>query len=176
LPGPADAGWVKGEVEGTHEAAGKAAIKVNIVDTKYGDSDLIEQSQLAAQLLAEHGQTLDYILGCTGCAPAAILPIKEAGLNRKIRIVSYDLTREIADFIRKGDIFASADTKGVSQTRVTINAAVNFLEGRIKKRPHTILVKLGLVDRSNYAEYPFNTSTAPEGYTPILSYTPEQVK
>lgn len=175
LPGPSDAGWVKGEVEGSLEAAHKAAIKVNIVGIKYGDSDRIEQSQLAAQLLAEHGNKLDYLLGCTGCAPAAILPMKEAGLNGKIRIVAYDLTREIADFIRKGEIFASADTKGVSQARVTLNAAVNFLEGRTKKLPHTILVKLGLVDQNSYATYSFGTSIAPEG-TPVLSYVPREGK
>lgn len=175
LPGPSDAGWVKGEVEGTREAAHKAAIKVNIVDIKYGDSDRIEQSQLAAQLLAEHGKELDYVLGCTGCAPAAILPMEEAGLNGKIRIVAYDLTREIADLIRKGKIFASADTKGVSQARVALNAAANFLEGRTKKLPHTILVKLGLVDQNSYATYPFGTSIAPEGYMPVLSYAPGKV-
>lgn len=176
LPGPSDAGWVKGEVDGTREAAHKAAIRVNIIDIKYGDSDLIEQSQLAAQLITEHGPKLDYILGCTGCAPAAILPIKEAGLNGKIRVVSYDLTGEIANSIRKGEIFASADTKGVSQARVAINAAVNFLEGRTKKPPHTILIKLGLVDQNSYAGYQFNASIAPEGYTPILSYTPDELK
>lgn len=172
LPGPSDAGWVKGEVEGTREAARKAPIQVNIVDIKYGDSDRIVQSQLAAQMLTEHGKKLDYLLGCTGCAPAAILPLGEAGLNGKIRIVAYDLTREIAGLIRKGDIFASADTKGVSQARVTINAAVNFLEGRTRKPPHTILIKLGLVDRSNYSSYKFDASTAPEDYAPILSYVP----
>ena len=176
LPGPADAGWVKGEVEGTREAAHKAAIKVNILDIMYGDSDLIGQTQLAAQLLAKHGKKLDYILGCTGCAPAAILPIKQAGLNGKIRIVAYDLTREIAGFIRKGKIFAAADTKGVSQARVTINAVVNFLEERTRELPHTILIKLGLVDQNNHAAYKFDTSIAPDGYTPILSFAPGKAK
>lgn len=176
LPGPSDAGWVKGEVEGTREAAHKAAIKVNILDIKYGDSDRIGQSQLTAQLLAEHGNKLDYILGCTGCAPAAILPTKESGLKNRIKIVSYDLTREVADFIRKGDIVASADTKGVSQARVSINAAVNFLEKRTKEVPHTILIKLGLVDQTTYANYEFDTSTAPSGYVSILSYVPDIVK
>lgn len=176
LPGPSDAGWVKGEVEGTLEAAHKAAIKVNIIDIEYGDSDLIVQSQLAAELLSKHGKKLDYVLGCTGCAPAAILPMKEAGLNGKIRIVAYDLTREIAGFIRKGEIFAAADTKGVSQARVVSNAVVNFLEGRTKVPPHTILVKLGLVDRSNYGAYKFDTSVAPAGYTPVLSYVPGSVE
>lgn len=172
LPGPADAGWVKGEVEGTREAAQKADIAVNIVAIKYGDSDRVGQSQLAAQLLAEHGKGLDYILGCTGCAPAARLPLKEAGLERKIQLVAYDLTREIADLIRKGEIHAAADTKGVSQARVAIDAAVNFLEGRTGELPHTILIKLGLVDGRNHAAYPFDTSTAPAGYVPVFHYAP----
>lgn len=176
LPGPSDAGWVKGEVEGTRAAARKAPIRVRIVDIKYGDSDRIVQSQLAAQLFAEHGRKLDYLLGCTGCAPAAILPMREAGLEGKIRIVAYDLTREIAGLIGKGEIFAAADTKGVSQARVSINAAVNFLEGRTRELPHTILVKLGLVEQRNHATYPFGTSTAPEGYMPVLSYAPGRIR
>lgn len=174
LPGPADAGWVKGEVEGTRAAAREAPIPVHIVDIRYGDSDRIGQSQLAAQLLAKHGSQLDYLLGCTGCAPAARLPIRDAGLSGKIRVVAYDLTGEIARLIRSGDIVAAADTKGVSQARVAINAAVNVLEGRFSAPPHTILVKLGLVDQRNASRYPFDTSIAPEGYTPVLSYDPSQ--
>jgi len=176
LPGPSDAGWVKGEVEGTRQAAKEAAIKVNILDIKYGDSDRIVQSQLAAQMLAQYGKKLDYVLGCTGCAPSALLPIKEIGLDRKIRIVAYDLTREIVNLIGEGEIFAAVDTKAVSQARVTLNAAVNFLEGRTKEPPHTILIKLGLIDQSSYAEYRFDTSTAPTGFIPILSYSPRQEK
>jgi len=172
LPGPMDAGWVKGEIEGTLEAVRKAPIRVNVVDIKYGDSDRIVQTQLAAQLLAEHGKTLDYLLGCTGCAPAAVLPVKEAGLSGKVRIVAYDLTREIVGLIRSGAISAAADTKGVSQARVVTNAAVNFLENRTRQVPHTILVKLGLVDQTSLATYPLDTSTAPEGYTPVLSVAP----
>lgn len=172
LPGPAEAGWVKGEVAGTREAARKAPIKINILGIKYGDSDRIVQSRLAAQLLAEHGKKLDYILGCTGCAPAAVLPVKDRALSGKIKIVAYDLTREIAGLIRKGEIVAAADTKGVSQARVAINAVVNFLEGRTAELPHTILVKLGLVDRNNHAAYPFDTSTPPGGYVPVTSYAP----
>lgn len=176
LPGPSDAGWVKGEVAGTREAAARAPIKVNIVDIRYGDSDRIGQSRLAAQLLAEHGKKLDYILGCTGCAPAAILPMKLAHLDKKIRIVAYDLTREIAGLIRKNEIVASVDTKGVSQARVVTNAAVSFLEGKTAERPHTILIKLGLVDNGNQASYPFDTTTAPEGFEPVLAYAPGKGK
>ena len=175
LPGPENAGWVQGEVDGTLEAARMAPIKVNIVDVKYGDSDRIIQSRLAAQLLAQHGEKLDYLLGCTGCAPAAVLPAREAGLNGKLRIVAYDLTREIVGLVRSGAIVAAVDTKGVSQARVAINAALSFLEGRTSRLPHTILVKLGLLDQSNLRSYPIETSTAPTGFSPVLTYAPTAV-
>ncbi|MEI7457167.1 MAG: TMAO reductase system periplasmic protein TorT [Nitrosomonadales bacterium] len=172
LPGPADAGWVMGEVAGTRAAAKSSPIKVNIVDIRYGDSDLVGQSQLAEQVLAAHGTKLDYILGCTACAPAAILPVHEAGLKDKIRIVAYGLTREMIGHIRRGEIHAATDVKGVSQARVAINAAVNYLEGRTESRPHTILIKLGMVDRSNYAQYNYDVSTSPAEYRTVLSYDP----
>lgn len=173
LPGPADAGWVTGEVEGTQDAARKAWMKINILDIKYGDSDKVGQARLAADLLTKYGNRLDYIIGCTGCAPAAGEQVKAAGLNKQIKIVAYDLTREIAGMIRDGDISAAADTKGVSQALVVTDTAVNFLEGRDKALPHTILIKLGLVDQDNIANYPLDSSIAPEGYKPILSYAPK---
>nr|WP_315399670.1 TMAO reductase system periplasmic protein TorT [uncultured Duganella sp.] len=172
LPGPMGAGWVKGEVDGTRIAAQQAPIKVNILDIRYGDSDAAGQARLAAEVLAKHGGQLDYLLGCTGCAPAALGPLRDAHLDGKIRLVAYDLTGDIARLIRTGAIHAAADTKGVSQTRVAINAAVNLLERRGKAPPHTILVELGLVDQHNHATYPFDTSIAPDGYKPVLSYDP----
>lgn len=172
LPGPMGAGWVKGEVDGTRIAAQEAAIEVNILDIRYGDSERGLQSQLTGRILAKHGKRLDYIIGCTGCAPAALGPIKAAGLGDKIRVVAYDLTDEIAHLIRSKEIYAAADTKGVSQARVAINAAVNLLEGRGKEQPHTILVKLGMLDQQNYSSYPFDTSVAPENYKVVLSYEP----
>jgi periplasmic protein TorT len=175
LPGPADAGWVMGEVAGTREAVKNSPIKVNIVAIKYGDSDLIGQSLLAEQLLIEHGKKLDYILGCTDCAPAAIAPVKTAGFNDQIRIVAYGLTREMINHIRRGEIYAATDVMGVSQARVVINTAVNYLEGRIKHRPHTMLIKLGMVDQKNYAAYDYSVTTAPNGYQTVLSYSPGKV-
>ncbi len=171
LPGPKDAGWVQGEVAGTREAARKAEIQVNIVDIRYGDSDLIGQSLLAEQLIYKHGKKLHYILGCTGCAPGAILPVKMAGLESKIKIVAYGLTREIVGQIANGEILAATDVKAVSQARLAIDATVDFLEGRIKERPHTILIKLGMVDRNNYKKYDYSITTSPRDYRPILSYS-----
>lgn len=172
LPGPSGAGWVKGEVDGTRIAAAEAPIKVRILDVRYGDSDFQGQTRLTEQILAKNGAKLDYILGCTGCAPAAYRPLRDAGLHNKIRLVAYDLTGDIAQMIVKKEIYAAADTKGVSQARVAINAAVNVLEGRSKVLPHTILINLGMLDQTNIGAYPFNTSIAPAGYAAVLSYDP----
>jgi len=174
LPGPLGAGWVKGEVDGTRYAAQVADITVNIIDIRYGDSDAAEQTELASQMLAKYGGKLDYLLACTGCAPAAIAPLKTAGLSQKIKLVAFDLTNDIADAIRSGDIAAAADTRAVSQARVAINAAVNVLEGRQRKLPHTLLIQLGVVDQQNFARYPFETSVAPENYKLQLKYEPSK--
>ena len=172
LPGPSGAGWVKGEVDGSRIAAREAPIKVNILDIRYGDSDFNGQGKLAAELLAKNGAKLDYLIGCTGCAPPAYGALRNAGLQDKVRLVAFDLTGDIAHMIRKKEIYAAVDTKGVSQARVAINAAVNMLEGRGKDLPHTILINLGMVDYMNYMDYPYDTSVAPEGYKAVLSYDP----
>jgi protein TorT len=172
LPGPSGAGWVKGEVDGSRIAAQAAPIKVNILDIRYGDSDFNGQAKLAAELLAKNGGKLDYLIGCTGCAPPAYRSLRNAGLQDKIRLVAFDLTGDIAHMIRRKEIYAAVDTKGVSQARVAINAAVNMLEGRSKDLPHTILINLGMVDHQNHPDYPFDTSVAPEGYKAVLSYDP----
>ncbi|WP_371868741.1 TMAO reductase system periplasmic protein TorT [Pseudoduganella ginsengisoli] len=172
LPGPAGAGWVKGEVDGSRIAAEEGPVKVHILEVRYGDSDFKGQTRLAEHILAKNGAQLDYILGCTGCAPAVYQPLVHAGLQNKIRLVAYDLTSDIARMIDKGEIYAAVDTKGVSQARVAINAVVNVLEGRSKDLPHTILINLGMVDHNNFATYPFNTSIAPAGYKAVLAYDP----
>ncbi|WP_243655787.1 TMAO reductase system periplasmic protein TorT [Roseateles saccharophilus] len=176
LPGPRGAGWVSGEVDGTREVLRKAPIAVNIVDVKYGDSDRHVQGQLARQLLREHGQSLDYVIGCTGCAPPASAEIREAGLQKQVRVIAYDLTREIAELIRQGHISAAVDTKAVSQARVVTDAVVNYLEGRSGNSPHTILIKLGLVDQSSYPDYRFDTTIAPDDFVPVFSYSPADEK
>ncbi|MYN47457.1 TMAO reductase system periplasmic protein TorT [Pseudoduganella sp. FT93W] len=174
LPGPLGAGWVKGEVDGTRYAAQVADLEVNIIDIRYGDSDAGEQAELASQMLARYGNKIDYLIGCTGCAPAAIAPLKAAGLAGKIKLVAFDLTNEIAEAIRQGDIAAAADTRAVSQARVAINAAVNVLEKRQTRLPHTLLIQLGIVDQQNFSRYPFDSSIAPDNYKLQLKYEPNK--
>lgn len=173
LPGPEDAGWVKGEVDGTMEIIKNARIKIKLLAIKYGDSDRILQTQLARKMLFQFGENLHYVIGCSGCAPAVIQPLNELQLQNKISIVAYDLTQEIKEHIRKGHIKAAADTKAVSQAKVAIHTAINFLENRHVIMPHTILIPIDLVDANNFKTYPFQTSLAPFRYTPQIFYKPK---
>ena len=172
LPGPRGAGWVSGEVDGTREVLSKAPIPVNIVDVSYGDSERRLQGHLASRLLRDHGESLDYIIGCTGCAPPAAAEVRKAGLQNQIKVIAYDLTGEIAGMIQQGYISAAADTKAVSQARVVTDAVVDFLEGRDGPVPHTILIKLGLLDQFSFASYKFDATIAPDDFVPVFSYSP----
>lgn len=174
LPGPAHAGWVQGEVNGTLQAIRQSPVSVRVVAIRYGDSDRVIQTQLAAQVLAQYGRHLDYILGCTGCAPAAVLPIREAHLDSRIRVIAYDLTDEIAVMLRRGEIVAAGDTKGVSQARIVTDLVVDYLEKRRRHLPDTVLVSLGMVDARHVGAYLMGASIAPQNYTPVLSWSPNK--
>ncbi len=174
LPGPSGAGWVMAEVEGTNAAIKKSPIKVNLLDIKYGESGPVEQAQLAEELIRTFGDKIDYLLVCNVGAFAAILPVKEAGLAGKIKIVGNDLIRESAMAIGRGEIAAASDTRGVDIVRVALNTAVNFLEGRMnrEKIPHDIILKVLVVDQANFATYPFSGSLPPAEFKPTLHYKP----
>ncbi len=174
LPGPAGAGWVIGEVEGTQAAIKKSPIKVNVLAIKYGDSGKDVQFKLAEDIGTTFGKKLDYLFGCSVCSWSAALPMKEAGLLDKVKIVGYDITPDTVEGIRTGAIAAAANCNGADQYRIAMNFAVNYLEKRIKPQeiPHTILPKSVILSKANFDNYPFHVSLAPEGWRPIFSYNP----
>jgi len=174
LPGPKGAGWVIAEVDGTMSAIKKSPIKVNVCDIKYGESGPVEQAHLTEELIKKHGDKINYLIVCNVGAFAAVLPVKEAGLLGKIKIVGNDLVSESVKAIAKGEIAAASDTRGVDIVRVAVNSVVNYLEGRIKKSemPHDIILEVLVVDQTNFAKYPFSGSLPPENFTPILHYKP----
>lgn len=175
LPGPAGAGWVIGEVEGTKAAAKASPIPVNILATKYGDSGKDIQFKLSEDLFTTFGDKIDYVLGCSVCSYSAALPLREAGLADKVKIVGYDITPDTVQGIKNGMIAAAANCNGADQYRIAMNLAVAYLEGRIKPgdMPHTVVPKFKILDKSNFDTYPFYVSLAPKGFRPVFSYTPK---
>ena len=174
LPGPAGAGWVIGEVEGTEAAAKTSPIKFNILATKYGDSGKDIQFKLAEDVFTTFGEKIDYVFGCSVCSFSAALPMKEAGLAKNIKIIGYDITPDTVEGINNGMIAAAANCLGADQYRIAMNLAVSYLEKRIKAEdiPHTIVPKFEILEKNNFQSYPFHVSLAPKGYRPEFYYKP----
>lgn len=133
LPGPAGAGWVIGEVEGTTAAAKASPIKFNILTNKYGDSGKDVQFKLAEDIFTTFGKKINYLFGCSVCSWSAALPMKEAGLADDVKIVGYDITPDTVESINNGLIAAAASCNGADQYRIAMNVGVAYLENRIPK-------------------------------------------
>ena len=174
LPGPAGAGWVIGEVEGTTAAAKASPIKFNILTNKYGDSGKDVQFKLAEDIFTTFGKKINYLFGCSVCSWSAALPMKEAGLADDVKIVGYDITPDTVESINNGLIAAAASCNGADQYRIAMNVGVAYLENRIPKdkMPRTIVPKFEILTKSNFNTYPFAVSLAPEGYRPEFHYKP----
>jgi protein TorT len=174
LPGPAGAGWVIGEVEGTEAAAKASPIPFNLLTTKYGDSGKDIQFKLAEDIFTTFGKKINYLFGCSVCSWSAALPMKEAGLADDVKIIGYDITPDTVEGINNGLIAAAANCLGADQYRIAMNVAVAYLEKRItaEKMPHTIVPKFEILTKSNFDTYPFYVSLAPAGYRPEFYYKP----
>jgi len=174
LPGPAGAGWVIGEVEGTQAAVKDSPIPVNILAIKYGDSGKDTQFKLAEDVFTTFGDKIDYLFGCSVCSWSAALPMREAGLADKVKIVGYDITPDTVQGIKLGDIAAAANCHGADQYRIAMNFAVDYLEGRVKpdEVPHTIVPQYKILETANFQKYPFHVSLAPQGFRPVFNYKP----
>ncbi|MBF0453016.1 MAG: TMAO reductase system periplasmic protein TorT [Candidatus Magnetomorum sp.] len=176
LPGPDGAGWVMAEVDGTKNAIKNASINVNMLEIKYGESGPVEQASLTEELIKKFGSQMDYLIVCNVGAFAAVLPIKEAGLLGKIKIVGNDLVRDSVLAIQRGEISAASDTRGIDIVRVAFNTVINYLEGRLNASdiPHDIILDVLVVDQSNFDHYPFSGSLPPENFKPTLHYKPNE--
>lgn len=174
LPGPAGAGWVIGEVEGTEAAAKTSPIPFNILATKYGDSGKDIQFKLAEDIFTTFGRKINYLFGCSVCSWSAALPMREAGLADDVKIIGYDITPDTVEGVNNGLISAAANCLGADQYRIAMNVAVAYLEKRITKEqmPHTIVPKFEILSKSNFDTYPFCVSLSPAGYRPEFYYKP----
>ena len=174
LPGPAGAGWVIGEVDGTGAAAKASPIPFNILTTKYGDSGKDIQFKLAEDIFTTFGKKINYLFGCSVCSWSAALPMREAGLADDVKIIGYDITPDTVEGVNNGLIAAAANCLGADQYRIAMNVGVAYLEKRITmaQMPHTIVPKFEILSKANFDTYPFYVSLAPAGYRPEFYYKP----
>ena len=166
FPGPEGAGWVAAGDAGFRAAL--AGSHVNIVATKKGDTGKATQAKLIEKALDElPGNSIDYIVGTTVSAEAAVAILRSRGLEERTSVLAYYFGPGVNRGIRRGSILAAPADSTVIQARIAIDVMVRIMEGQ----PYFAHVapQLQLIDKNNIVEWNTSTTLAPRGFRPVFS-------
>ena len=109
FPGPPGAGWVEAGNKGFLDAVKDSDIEV--VDTKYGDTGKEVQLKLVEDVL-EANPDINYIVGTSPTAEAAVGLLRDRGLTDKIKVLAYYFTPPVYQGIKDGSHPGGADGFG----------------------------------------------------------------
>lgn len=114
---------------------------VDVIET-HDDAD---EAHIRTQALLERHPDLDAIYMSTGNSVPALRAVRNVGRIDRLAIVTTDLFRELAPWLRSGAVFATLYQRPFSQGRLAFQSLYRFLiEGRcpaaqIKLMPHVIM-------------------------------------
>lgn len=163
FPGPAGAGWVEAGNKGFMGAVKAGAI--DVVDTKYGDTGKEAQLKLLEDTLQTH-PNVNYIVGTAVTAEAATQLLRDMGLEKKVKVLSYYFTPGVYEGIKRGRILAAPTDSAVIQGRIAIDQAVRILEG--KDYVKHVGPALYVIDAKNVSSFDRKSSLAPDGFRPVF--------
>jgi protein TorT len=164
FPGPDGAAWVNQGDKGFRDGIKGSSIK--IVATAKGDTGRATQSKLVAAALEQH-KDLNYVIGTTVTANAAVDLIRGKNLKDKIKVLAYYYGPGVHRGIRRGSIVAAPTDLQSVQARMSVNLAVKAMEG-LPFFKH-IGPKVIVVDRKSVGKFDTSTSLPPRGFRPIFS-------
>ncbi len=164
FPGPDGANWVEQGDKGFREAIKDSSVK--IVATARGDTGGATQGRLVAEAISAH-EDLDYIVGTTVTANAAVDLLRRKGLKDKIKVVAYYYGPRVHKNIRRGNVVAAPTDRQALQARLSVDMTVRALEGQTYFKH--IGPKILVVDRKGIASFDVSTSLSPRGFRPIFS-------
>lgn len=167
FPGPRKAGWVPFVDQGFRDAIGDGPL--SIVAVAWGDTDKTVQRNLVQSTLDRYPQ-VKYLVGNGMMAEAAVSVLRERGLEGRVGIVSTYLTPGVYRGIVRGKILAAPTDSPVLQARLSIDQAVNLLEGR----PHEAHLgpAIRIVDAASLDATSPDESLPPPAFSPQFSFDP----
>jgi protein TorT len=169
FPGPEGAGWVAAGDKGFKASA--TGSHVGIIATKKGDTGKTIQAKLIESVLDELGDgaadNLDYVVGTTVSAEAAVGILRDRGLDRDIGVLSYYYGPGVHQGIKRGTIIAAPTDSPVIQARMAVDTMVRILEGKPYFKHAAPRVEV--VDRNNLRDWDSSTTLAPRGFRAIFS-------
>jgi protein TorT len=169
FPGPEVAAWVAAGDRGFNDAL--AGSHIRIIATKKGDTGKNTQAELIESVLDELGEDaadkLDYIVGTTVSAEAAVGILRRRGLDREIGVLSYYYGPGVHQGIKRGTIIAAPTDSQAIQARMAVDMMIRILEGK----PHFehAAPRVEVIDRNNLRDWDSSTTLAPRGFRAIFS-------
>ncbi len=168
FPGPAGAGWSTDSDTGCRKALDGSNVK--LVATKWGDTGKETQLRLVEEVI--QAQTsgrktdLDFIVGNSVTAEAAVLPVRDRELKNQIGIIGTYYTIGNHIDLKRGNIVGGPTDQPVTQGRIAIDQAIRILE----KRPYLKHVgpALSMVTKGSLPSFDESATLAPDGWTPVF--------
>lgn len=167
FPGPEGPEWVDFELEGFRRALEGSAVEVAAI--RRGDTGKEIQRNLVEDVL-ESDPDIDYIVGTSVTAEAAIGVLRQLDLQDRIKIVSFYFTHGVFRGIKRGRILAAPTDRPALQGRLSIDVAVRVLEGDLPYKH--VGPEIITIDRTNIDTVDPRLSLAPASFAPIFELKP----
>lgn len=171
FPGPEKAGWVPFVDRGFRDGIRNS--RISIVTVAWGDTDKTVQRNLVQTTLDQH-PGIKYLVGNGMMAEAAISVLRERQLEGKIGIASTYLTPGVYRGIVRHKILAAPTDSPVVQGRLSIDQAVDILEGRRYEKHVSPAIKV--IDQDNLAHVKPEESMPPPTFSPQFGYEPARTE
>lgn len=169
FPGPPGAGWSTDSDIGCRKAL--EGTNVELVATKWGDTGKETQLQLVEEVI--QAQTsgdktdLDFIVGNSVTAEAAVLPIRDRDLRDQIGVIGTYYTVGNHIDLKRGAIIGGPTDQPVTQGRIAIDQAIRILEGQ----PYLQHVgpALSMITAETLADFDEGHTLAPSDWSPVFN-------
>jgi protein TorT len=166
FPGPEGAGWVAAGDAGFRAALTGSHVK--IIATRKGDTGKATQAKLIEAVLDELAdKPIDFIVGTTVSAEAAVSVLRSRGLEGRTRVLAYYFGPGVNRGIRRGTILAAPSDSTVIQARIAIDTMVRIMEGQAYFTH--VAPQIQLIDQHNIEDWDTSTTLAPRGFRPVFS-------